>query len=118
MIYTTEQQVKSAELVKTLAMKAWESASFKEQLIKNPVVTIGQITGKDLSNFADKKIVVEDQTDVSVIYLNIPAKVNIDELELNEEQLEMIAGGATPLAYVAGCVVGLAVCALIDYIRD
>jgi hypothetical protein len=42
---------------------------------KEPVATIQQVTGKDQQIFNDKKIVVEDQTDESVIYLNIPAKV-------------------------------------------
>ena len=62
---TIEQQEKGAELLKTLAQKAWESASFKEQLIKNPASTIEQLTGKAVPT--DKKIIVEDQTDESVI---------------------------------------------------
>lgn len=109
---TIEQQVKGAELLKTLAQKAWESSAFKEQLINNPVATIGQVTGNDLANLNGKRIVVEDQTDESVIYLNIPAKVDLDELELTEEQLETISGGSTPIcgAYVAGAVLGYAVC--------
>jgi hypothetical protein len=115
---TIEQQEKGAELLKTLAHKAWESATFKEELIKNPVATIEQVTGRSITNLGDKRIVVEDQTDESVIYLNIPAKININELELTEEQLEMIAGGVTPLAYVAGAVIGIGVCALVDYLRD
>lgn len=115
---TIEQQEKSAELLKTLAQKAWESATFKEELIKNPIAIIEQVTGKDLTNFADRRIVVEDQTDESIIYLNIPAKVDISELELTEEELEMIAGGLTPVAYVAGVAIGIGVCALVDWMRD
>jgi hypothetical protein len=115
---TIEQQEKSAELLKTLAQKAWESATFKEELIKNPIATIEQVTGKNLTNLADKRIVVEDQTDESIIYLNIPAKVDISELELTEEELEMIAGGLTPAAYVAGVAIGIGVCALVDWMRD
>lgn len=116
MEYTIEQREKGAELLKILAQKAWESTAFKEQLIKNPVTTIEQVTGKDLKNLNDKRIVVEDQTDESVIYLNIPAKVsNFDELELTEEQLEQIAGGITPtVAYVAGAAIGIGVCWLVD----
>lgn len=109
-----DQQEKGAELLKTLAYKAWESADFKEQLINNPVATIEQVTGKDLSFLGDKKIIVEDQTDDSVIYINIPAQPKMDELELTEEQLELVAGGATPLAYAAGVVVGIGVCWLVS----
>ncbi|WP_257669657.1 class IIb bacteriocin, lactobin A/cerein 7B family [Parapedobacter tibetensis] len=114
---TLEQQEKGAELMKTLTQKAWESASFKEQLVKNPVAAIEEVTGKKLANFDDKRVVVEDQTDESVIYLNIPAKIDINELELTEEQLETIAGGVTPAAYVAGVALGIGVCALVDYMR-
>jgi len=34
---------------------------------------------------------VRDQTDESTIYINIPAIVNIDNMELNEEHLEAVA---------------------------
>lgn len=115
---TIEQQEKGAALLNTLAQKAWENAAFKEQLINNPVATIEQVTGKSLSNLNGKRIVVEDQTDESVIYINIPAKVSLNELELTEEQLEQIAGGITPAAYVAGVALGIGVCALVDYLRD
>lgn len=113
-----EQQKKGAELLKTLTQKAWESASFKEQLVKNPTAAIEQVTGKTLSNLDGKRIVVEDQTDSSIIYLNIPAKLDLNELELTEEQLEMISGGVTPVAYVAGVALGIGVCAVVDWIRD
>jgi hypothetical protein len=115
MEYTIEQQQKGAELLQTLAQKAWESSAFKEQLVKNPVATIEQVTGKSLTNLNDKRIVVEDQTDESVIYINIPAKVSMDDLSLTEEQLEQIAGGITPtVAYVAGAAIGIGVCWLVD----
>jgi hypothetical protein len=111
---TIEQQEKGAELIKTLTQKAWESSAFKEQLVKNPVATIEQIVGKELTTLNDKRIVVEDQTDESVIYFNIPAKMNLDELELTEEQLEMVAGGLTPVAIGFGVAIG--VCWLVSQI--
>jgi len=110
---TVQDQEKGAELMKTLVEQAWESATFKEQLIKNPVSTIEQVTGKELTLNNDKRIVVEDQTDNSVIYFNIPAKVNIDELELTEEQLELVAGGITPA--VVGFGAAIAVCWVVSH---
>lgn len=113
-----EQQEKSAELMKTLRQKAWESSAFKEQLIKNPVEVIEQVVGQGLLNLDGKRIVIEDQTDESIIYLNIPQNVNIDELELTEEQLEMIAGGVTPVlaAYAAGVCIGVGLCWVASHI--
>jgi len=108
MKYTKEQQEKGAELIKTLVEKAWESAAFKDQLVKNPAETIEEFTNKSFSLPDNKKIVVEDQTNESVIYFNIPAEPNFDGLELTDEQLELVAGGITPTFYV-GVTVGIAI---------
>ncbi len=102
---TQEQQKQSAELVKTLAQKAWESSAFKEQLMKNPASTIESVTGYKMPS--DIKIVIDDQTDDSNIYFNIPRQVDINEIELTDEQLEMVAGGSDP--FLVGAVVFLAV---------
>ena len=53
-----------------------------------------------------KKIVVEDQTESNVIYINIPQKVNIDEFELTEEQLETVSGGVAWLAVIGVVAAG------------
>jgi hypothetical protein len=89
---TLEQQKQGAELMQSLVQKAWESAEFKEQLIENPVEALGlsPITESKL------KIVVEDQSDDSIIFLNIPFKNNMENFELTSEQLELISGGDSP----------------------
>lgn len=121
MKYTQEHQEQGVELMKTLAQKAWESSAFKEQLVKNPEAAIEAVTGKSFVLPKNKKIVVEDQTDESIIYFNIPAEPNLDELELSNEQLELVAGGITPVTViiVVGTIAaGYAACALIDWIRN
>jgi hypothetical protein len=45
----------------------------------------------------EKKMVVRDQTDDSMVYNNIPAKVDFDNMELNEEQVEAVTGGKSPI---------------------
>lgn len=100
---TQEQQKQGLELMKTLTERSWESSTFKEQLVKNPVSTIESVTGQKMQS--SMKIIVEDQTDNSKIYLNIPRKMVIDELELTDEQLEMVAGGTDLVTgIVLGCV--------------
>ena len=91
----TKQQMESGlELHKQLVSKAWENTSFKEQLIQNPKATIAEFMGK-LEGDIKATLKVEDQTDFDTIYLNIPVKPNLNniELELTEEQLEMVSGG-------------------------
>ena len=109
---TVEQQKYGAKLMNTLAQKAWESSAFKEQLINNPVSTIESVTGQRME--LDLKVVVEDQTDESIIYLNIPSKPDLASLELTDEQLEMVAGG-TDFTVGLGYVAVVAICCVVAY---
>ena len=87
MEFTQDQKV-YAEIVQ----KAWEDIEFKKELLANPVAAIEKLTGKKLNLPEGKTLVVRDQTDDATIYINIPSKVELDA-ELNEEQLEAVAGG-------------------------
>lgn len=112
MIYTIEQQKQGTELMKTLIEKAWESATFKDQLVNNPVATIESATGNKITG--NQSFVVEDQTNSSLIYLNIPRKVELDNFELTDEQLEVVAGGEIAVgalivgSFLAGVSIGIA----------
>ncbi len=90
---TQEQQKQGQELYGQIVSKAWEDASFKEQLITSPVETIKTFTDGRINFPNEVSIVVEDQMDASTIYVNIPKKIDLENLELSEEQLELIAGG-------------------------
>jgi hypothetical protein len=86
---------KEQKLFETIVVKAWEDAAFKQELISNPLDAIEKLTGTRLNIPAGKKFVVRDQTDASSIYINIPAKASMDDMELTEEQLEIVAGGGS-----------------------
>ena len=52
-----------------------------------------------------KTFVVKDQSNATNIYFNIPAKPNMDDVELNEDQLDIVAGGGgtnSPIIIVNG----------------
>lgn len=85
---TREQQ-----LLNTIVQKAWNDSVFKENLINNPLEVIQSLTGKQLNLPVDKTIVVTDQSSQNVIHINIPAQPSMDDMELSEEQLEIVAGG-------------------------
>ncbi|RZS99437.1 class IIb bacteriocin, lactobin A/cerein 7B family [Aquimarina brevivitae] len=91
--------------------RAWNDADFKRNLIANPVETIEAEIGQKINIPEGEKLVVEDQSDDSKIYLNIPRKIDVDSLQLTEEQLEMVAGGITPtfIAFGYGFMAGVAV---------
>jgi hypothetical protein len=68
----TAKQKKSQELLQKIITKAWEDKSFKEELIAKPIEAIEELTGEKI---------------------NLPEGKTILDLELNEKQLEAIAGG-------------------------
>ncbi|MEW7281270.1 NHLP leader peptide family RiPP precursor [Aquimarina sp. 2201CG1-2-11] len=91
----TATQKKAQELLNTLIVKTWEDPEFKERLIANPLEEIKKATGKKIETH--KKVFVVDQSNPDHIYINIPVRPNLDNIELTEDQLEMIAGGVPPL---------------------
>jgi hypothetical protein len=78
----------------TVVKEAWNNPGFKEQLIADPVKAVKELTGFEIQIPEGKTMVVVDQTDTSYFNLNIPPKPDMDDVELNEEQLEAVAGGA------------------------
>lgn len=87
-----QSQKNTQQNLNRLISKCWEDASFKQELIANPVATMESFFGR---SFGDKPVryVVNDQTDPSVFNINIPPKPNMDDLELTDAELEAIAGG-------------------------
>lgn len=85
----TQNQNVYAEVVQ----KAWEDPQFKIELMANPVEAIEKVIGQKLNLPEGKTLVVRDQTDESTVYINIPAKLSTEDVELNEDQLEAVAGG-------------------------
>ncbi len=87
------QLTREQQLLNNVIQKAWDDKAFKESLIKNPLEVIQSLTGEQLHLPSDKTIVVTDQSSQNVIHINIPAQPSMDDIELNEEQLEIVAGG-------------------------
>lgn len=73
--------------------KCHADASFKQEFITNPVRTMESYKGVSMTIPSNKTIHVEDQSDRSVVYFNIPAEPNLENLELTDEQLEKVSGG-------------------------
>lgn len=90
---TQKQQKQGVELMKMLVEEAWKNATFKDQLIIDPVQTIQNFTGNAINLPSNKKLIVEDQTNENIIYINIPSKPDFSNIELSDEQLEAVSGG-------------------------
>ena len=105
----TEQQQKGQEILNTIIKKSWEDEGFKQELIASPKAVFENEIGKPIEDATN--IVVEDQTNSEFVYLNIPRKIDLDNLQLTEEQLGQIAGGITPtfIAVGYGIMAGVAI---------
>lgn len=79
--------------IEAIIIKAWEDENFKNELIKDPKRTIEKFLSIKLNIPTDKKIIVTDQTLKDYVYINIPIKSENDDFELNDEQLDQVAGG-------------------------
>ena len=86
---STEEQ----KIFEKIIREAWKNSEFKAELMNSPVEAIQNLTGKTLIIPEDKTFVVKDQSDASIIYFNIPAEPDMDDLELKEDQLDIVAGG-------------------------
>ena len=84
------------KVFQTVINKAWDDENYRQQLVSSPAQAIKSATGYDIP--ADAKVVVLDQTDPSVMHINIPPKPNYDNMELSDEQLEVVAGGEVWIA--------------------
>jgi hypothetical protein len=87
------EQKKEEEVLRLILSKAWEDINFRKSLIADPITTIENLTGAKIILPDGKTLVINDQTDKSKVYVNIPSEPNIEDIELTEEQLEIIAGG-------------------------
>ena len=88
------------DFIISIYQKAWKNSVFKQDLIHAPIETLSSFIGKEVNFPIDKKLVVEDQTNPNHIFINIPPKPNLEDLELSEEQLEKVAGGWENPIYV------------------
>ncbi|AXG69009.1 nitrile hydratase, alpha chain [Kordia sp. SMS9] len=94
------ENTQDQKLYRDVVQKAWEDADFKKELMADPVAAIESVTGVRLNIPAGKRIVVRDQSEESTAYINIPAAKDTDNVELNEEQLELVAGGQSVASFI------------------
>lgn len=104
--------VKSHEAVLDLVKKAQNDVSFKETFINNPKEVLETKFDKEITLPEGVRIEVVDQSDSDYIFLNIPRRVDVDDLQLTDADLEKISGGD---GSVISCVVGAIVVGALIY---
>lgn len=109
------------EYHKSIIEEAQNSESFKSNILANPKKAIAEKFPEIPKFENDVEIMVEDQSSSEYVYINIPRKVNFEDIVLSDEDLELVAGGATPggaaaILTTVGCGVALGVCLIVGVI--
>ena len=96
------------EFFREVIIKAVKDSSYKRRLIENPIEAIREVF-PGFTVGGNKKIVATDQTDNDTYYLNVSQLSyllfggDLEELELSEEELEMVAGGVAANPTLGSC---------------
>lgn len=98
-----EKLVETGRLVTKLANHAKDNKSFKEKLIAEPHSTIDDYIGRK-GVFSSKTKIVVNEPNSDEVYLNIPRKVDLEDIELSDIELETISGGSD---LITGIVIGI-----------
>lgn len=96
------------EFFREVIIKAVKDSSYKKRLLEDPISAIREVF-PEFAVGGNKKIVATDQTDNETYYLNVSQLSyllfggDLEELELSEEELEMVAGGVAANPTVGSC---------------
>lgn len=100
----TQKLEKGQEVINGIIERVWEDQNFKNKFMNTPQDAIEEFTGKKFNLKDNMSIEVEDQSDPNIVYLNIPKKVELEDLELTDEELETVSGGDFGASVLAGIV--------------
>jgi hypothetical protein len=95
---------KEQRVMQQVISKAWNDDNFKKALISDPINAIEKLTGEKIALPKGKRLEAFDQSNADVIYLNIPPAPNLDDVELSDKDLELVAGGVYPIGIIDGCI--------------
>ena len=79
----TKKILEAQRLIQLLTETALRNEVFKQQLISDPIRTIEKVTGKPSHFPKGIRIQVEDQSDASIIFINLPVKPRTQSLTPN-----------------------------------
>jgi len=94
------QQEAAQQAYAAVVTRAWEDPTFKKRLMSDPQQAIESIKGSAVNIPAGKEIKVVDQTDDKYIYITIPKRPEMQEMELSDEQLDLVSGGRVPFPWI------------------
>ena len=99
-----QQQPESRQDIEArIISKAWKDESYKQELLSNPKAIFEQEFGVELPEEISVQVLEENSTTLNFV---LPMHPETSGHELNESELEAIAGGKLNLPEGAGTLVG------------
>lgn len=86
-----EQVLFRKDIEAKIIAKAWKDEAYKQRLLADPKAVIEEESGM---KFSDSVSVQVTEENTNSLYLTLPMSPEIEGVNLSEEELEMIAGGA------------------------
>jgi len=90
----TSDKRRIEETLAQVISECWQNEDFKTRLVASPLETIKEID-QNFSIPHGKTLIVRDQTAEKTLYVNIPAQIEVGDIELSDKQLESVAGGTS-----------------------
>lgn len=93
----SEQRKTRKDIETHIIAQAWKDDAYKQELLSNSKAVIEREFGVKLPEQLNVRVMEEDTTN---LYFVLPARPDLSNAELSEDQLEAIAGG-NPFQFVS-----------------
>ncbi|BAB73725.1 NHLP leader peptide family RiPP precursor [Anabaena sp. FACHB-709] len=87
----SEQTKTRKEIEAQIIVQAWKDETYRQELLNNSKAVIEREFAIQLPEEINVHVVEENDSN---FYFVIPARPNLEDVELSEEQLEAVAGGS------------------------
>ena len=87
-----EQRKTRKDIETQIIAQAWKDDAYKQEILSNPKTVVEREFGVQLPDELNVHVMEENSTN---LYFVLPARPNLSNAELSEDQLEAIAGGNT-----------------------